>query len=268
MALTIGDFARLGGVSTRMLRHYDGIGLLRPERVDEWSGYRYYAASQLTRLNRLIAFRDLGFGLDEIAELLDADPESTLERLERRRTDLAAEIAADRQRLAAVDARLSLIADESDSAELAFVERALPAVRLFQLADQVENAAEFEDRVGPLFGRLTGTLAARGIGLSVRSYAWYEARGDLMHFAVGYAATSADPGPGVEIAELPAFPRALTAVHHGDVRRIARTWQALAREADARDLQPCGPGREVYHETPMDRLDDWVIEVQLPVARP
>jgi DNA-binding transcriptional MerR regulator len=46
----IGDFARLGRVSVRMLRHYDTIGLLRPEYVDPNSGYRYYRADQLGRL--------------------------------------------------------------------------------------------------------------------------------------------------------------------------------------------------------------------------
>ncbi|MGY2007873.1 MerR family DNA-binding transcriptional regulator [Nocardia gipuzkoensis] len=42
--LSIGDFARHGQVSVRMLRHYDAIGLLRPARVDAASGYRYYEA--------------------------------------------------------------------------------------------------------------------------------------------------------------------------------------------------------------------------------
>jgi hypothetical protein len=45
---TIGDFARHGRVSVRMLRHYDAIGLLRPARVDPASGYRFYAAAQRT----------------------------------------------------------------------------------------------------------------------------------------------------------------------------------------------------------------------------
>ena len=46
---TIGDFARHGRVSARMLRHYDAIGLLRPAHTDPYSGYRYYTAAQLAR---------------------------------------------------------------------------------------------------------------------------------------------------------------------------------------------------------------------------
>ena len=57
--LSIGDFARLGLVSVRMLRHYDGIGLLEPARVDPVTGYRWYDAAQLPRLNRILALKDL-----------------------------------------------------------------------------------------------------------------------------------------------------------------------------------------------------------------
>ncbi len=58
---SIGDFAKHGRVSVRMLRHYDGIGLLRPAHVDPHSGYRSYTGEQLVRLNRVIALKELGF---------------------------------------------------------------------------------------------------------------------------------------------------------------------------------------------------------------
>src|SRR5215468_2303794 len=58
MLLRIGEFARLTKVSVKMLRHYDRIGLLRPVRVDESTGYRYYTAAQLPRLNRILLLRD------------------------------------------------------------------------------------------------------------------------------------------------------------------------------------------------------------------
>jgi DNA-binding transcriptional MerR regulator len=51
--VSIGEFARLGGVSVRALRHYDEIGLLRPASVDPETGYRCYAPAQLGQLNRI-----------------------------------------------------------------------------------------------------------------------------------------------------------------------------------------------------------------------
>jgi hypothetical protein len=56
----IGDFSRLSLVSVKALRYYDELGLLKPARVDEFTGYRYYSASQLTRLNRILAMKDMG----------------------------------------------------------------------------------------------------------------------------------------------------------------------------------------------------------------
>lgn len=46
------------------------MGLLKPAQVDPSTGYRYYGAEQLARLNRILAFKDLGFSLEQIAELL------------------------------------------------------------------------------------------------------------------------------------------------------------------------------------------------------
>jgi MerR HTH family regulatory protein len=63
--ISIGDFARLGRVSVRMLRHYDTIGLLRAEHVDPNTGCRYYRPEQLRRLNRIVALKDLGLRLEQ-----------------------------------------------------------------------------------------------------------------------------------------------------------------------------------------------------------
>src|SRR5438067_265179 len=61
--LRIGDFARLGGVTVRALRHYEAKGLLAPAQVDPATGYRSYKFDQLAALDRVLALRDLGFPL-------------------------------------------------------------------------------------------------------------------------------------------------------------------------------------------------------------
>jgi DNA-binding transcriptional MerR regulator len=68
---SIGEFARHGRVSVRMLRHYDAIGLVRPACVDPASGYRFYHASQLAQLNRVVALKDLGFSLQQVQAIID-----------------------------------------------------------------------------------------------------------------------------------------------------------------------------------------------------
>src|SRR3954469_5149843 len=73
-ALTVGEVARLTGVTIRTLHHYDAVGLVSPSARTA-AGYRADAAPDLGRLQAVLAYRELGFGLDEIAGLLDGDAE-------------------------------------------------------------------------------------------------------------------------------------------------------------------------------------------------
>lgn len=72
---TISEVARMSRVSSRTLRHYDQLGLLEPSHTGH-NGYRYYGQPELLRLQRILLLRELGLGLDTIAEVLDgqADP--------------------------------------------------------------------------------------------------------------------------------------------------------------------------------------------------
>lgn len=76
----IGDFSRLSSVSVRMLRHYEKMGLLIPEQVDQFTGFRYYSAEQLARMNKIQHLRQLGFSLALVKEMLDADSPADMER--------------------------------------------------------------------------------------------------------------------------------------------------------------------------------------------
>lgn len=88
---SINEIARVSGVTSRTLRHYDAIGLLPPAWTDH-SGRRFYEQDDLLRLQRILLLRDLGLGLNAIAEVLAAqDRESQIEVLKRHREWLARE---------------------------------------------------------------------------------------------------------------------------------------------------------------------------------
>ncbi len=69
----IGEFSKIARVSPRQLRHYEAFGLFAPEHIDPMTGYRYYSARQLPRLNRIIVLKELGLTLDQIGHLLEED---------------------------------------------------------------------------------------------------------------------------------------------------------------------------------------------------
>ncbi|HEX8929640.1 MAG TPA: helix-turn-helix domain-containing protein, partial [Actinomycetota bacterium] len=154
----IGDFARHGRVSVRMLRHYDAIGLLRPAHVDPVTGYRSYEAQQLSRLNRIVALKDLGFSLQQVQTILDdkVSVEELRGMLRLRRAQLQSQIASDAARLAQVEARLQIIEREGAMPADEVQVKRVPAVRVAELT---ATAASFEPEsitpvIGPLYDEL------------------------------------------------------------------------------------------------------------------
>jgi len=73
MKLKIGEFSQMMQVTVKTLRHYEQKGLLLPDEVDEWTGYRYYSLEQMQKLNAIRELKDLGFSLDEVKDLFDDD---------------------------------------------------------------------------------------------------------------------------------------------------------------------------------------------------
>ncbi|MEH7331575.1 MerR family transcriptional regulator [Neobacillus drentensis] len=71
MEYTVQKLASLAGVSTRTLRYYDEIGILKPARINS-SGYRIYGQAEVDRLQQILFYRELGVGLDSIKEIVTA----------------------------------------------------------------------------------------------------------------------------------------------------------------------------------------------------
>lgn len=67
----IGEFSQIARVSRRMLYYYEEEGLLAPAHIDQATGYRYYSASQIPRINQILALKKLGLTLKQIQRMLD-----------------------------------------------------------------------------------------------------------------------------------------------------------------------------------------------------
>ena len=74
---SIQDIARLAGTTSRTLRHYDDVGLVKPSRIGG-NGYRYYDADALVRLQRVLLLRELGLGIPAIGEVLAGQRDDTI----------------------------------------------------------------------------------------------------------------------------------------------------------------------------------------------
>jgi DNA-binding transcriptional MerR regulator len=269
---TIGDFARVGRVSVRMLRHYDALGLLRPARVDPATGYRYYEAGQLSRLNRLIALKELGLTLQQVGPIL-AEKVGTDElygMLRLRRAELSAQVAADTVRLARVEARLRLIEKEGVMPTDVVI-KSVPAVRLAELSD---TAASYEaESIGPviqpLYPELIKRVQTAGLTMTGPGIAYYEQVDDGVRVHAGFQ-VNLEPGKtyDFDVVDLPAIEQAATIIHHGDMAGVESTGQQLAKWIEENGYQSSGFAREVYLQYGHGDPSTWVTELQEPVTRP
>ncbi|MCP2322283.1 DNA-binding transcriptional MerR regulator [Hamadaea flava] len=105
--LTIGQAARLAGVTAMALRHYDAIGLLRPAVVDPATGYRRYEQDQVDQARRIRQLRALDLPLDVVRRLLESDLDTVREALRQHRTRVDARITRLRGVLHAIDHALT-----------------------------------------------------------------------------------------------------------------------------------------------------------------
>ena len=269
---TIGDFARHGRVSVRMLRHYDATGLLHPAWVDPASGYRFYEASQLARLNRIIALKDLGFTLEQVRAMLDEQVSTGQLRgmLRLREADLRSQIAADESRLAQVEVRLQIIEMEGAMPADDIQVKQIPAVRVAELTAAAASLepASITPVIQPLYRELGERLGRAGLTPAGPAIAYYEDAPDgdgvVVHATLP---VSADPGSGhgFQITDLPEIAQAATIVHRGSMDNVMATIQTLARWIDANGYRGSGYPRELYLEFPDDQ-DKWVTELQEPIT--
>ncbi|WP_125153405.1 MerR family transcriptional regulator [Clostridium rectalis] len=97
----IGEFSKLNKVSINTLRYYDEIGLLKPIKTDIESGYRYYSAKQLPKLNKIIGLKDLGFSLNEILRIINnnANKEIILNMLDQREKEITSTMKGEQIKL-------------------------------------------------------------------------------------------------------------------------------------------------------------------------
>ena len=108
MPYTVNKLAKLSGVSTRTLRFYDEIGLLRPAYYGE-NNYRYYEEQQLLMLQQILFFRELGFPLTDIQQIISSNDFDKIEALNTHKSILQSTLEKTETLLKTIDKTISHI---------------------------------------------------------------------------------------------------------------------------------------------------------------
>jgi len=269
--LNIGEFARLGQLSPRMLRHYDEIGLLRPEQVDPSNGYRLYSVHQLGQLHRLMALRDLGFTLEQIGTVLDEDPpvEQLRGMLRMRQAQIEQDVADQQTRLRRVEAHLrALEGNPTVNANDIVIKKTQP-VRIIETTSTAQGFGH--ENIGPVFDRelpnVWGHLHQSEVkpGITVAYYDWPADDGSIVvHLGFDIGDQQVSETDTIRVTELPVIDVA-SVILRGPIDGIVPVYEALVRWIEDSGHQLAGRSRELYHEWHQDDPSRNVTELQMPI---
>lgn len=271
----IGEFSQIARVSGRLLRYYDSIGLLRPQRIDPETGYRYYSAGQLERLNRILALKELGLSLDQVARMLD-DKISAAEirgMLALKKAELERSLAEEAARLRHIESRLTQIEQQGSLGDYDVVVKSGVATPVLSTR-----------AVYPTFDEVIAAL--REISHAVRTQVAAAARENMVVIAhcdfddenldleIGVTLNRAVNKPvrlpsGAQLAltELPASDMLATLVRTGPLYQSHLAFGKLGVWMEANDYEIAGPCREIFLDMPFQIQGDPAVEIQFPVTK-
>jgi DNA-binding transcriptional MerR regulator/predicted transcriptional regulator YdeE len=270
--LNIGEFARLGQVSPRMLRYYDENGLLKPSRVDPQTGYRSYEVTQLRRLHRLLALRDLGLTLDQIRPVLEEEPsiEQLRGMLRLRHAQIERDVADEQARLRRVEAHLRALERSIPMSSLDVVIKTTEPIRIAEASAKAPGFGH--ENMNPVFQRLVpevlGHLGNAGVRPGIMIARYEEPADDgrvVMHAGFDIGDQAVPDSDHVRVLELPTITVA-SVVHRGTMESVVSVYEALVSWIEDSGNRLGGRSRELYHEWDDSHPERSVTELQMPIA--
>jgi len=252
-------------------------GLLIPSWTDRFNGYRYYNLTQLPRLNRILALKDLGFSLEQIAELMNEEVsvEQMHGMLRRKQAELEAHLRAEQKRLSMVAARLQQIEQAGGQPGREVLVKRVAALPVASVREVIPSIDGLPLRLNALVDELNDWMAHTGISprgpwLALYPAAEYTERDVPIELAVSIDPTAmrrtVEISSRVRLNTLPAVAEMACLVHAGADGLLGQAYAELYRWMETNRRKPAGPTRELYlRDTSEDGPITQVIEVQLPV---
>lgn len=271
--IKIGDFSKLSQVTVKTLRYYSDLGLLKPEHIDPFTSYRYYTASQLLQLHRILALKDLGVSLDQIRKLLEAGlpPDQMTGILRQRQVELELELESGREKLERLAVHLKQFEQEKNMSTLDVVIKSIPEI----VVASYRGIVPTYPAQGELWEKLEKALLKVGIKptgpcFTIDHDEEYKETDHDLEVCEPVPAGTRLPAP-FEVKTLPAVKEMASVLHQGSFQTLNVSYQKLLNWLEENKYQITSPGREIYISTgegPVNQQDEsYVTEIQFPVRK-
>lgn len=269
--LKIGEFSKLMQVTVKTLRLYEQKGLLMPDEVDVWTGYRYYRFSQMQQLSTIRLLQGMGFSLAEIKEIIDTDSfVPPLEQLEQKISDCE-------QQLHILQGRLQLLLALRDSRKKIitmekFTIQTLPSIIVASHREVIKNWQAIgqmcTDVIAPEMHRLGCRCPMPGYCFTVEHNKEYKPTDIDIEYCEQVEEMGQDSAI-IQFKRLPEVPTALCMAHHGPYDRFYESYTELFRYIEEHGYRVVGQHRTVYVDGVWNQKDPdkWLSIIQVPVAK-
>lgn len=263
----IGEFARLNWITVKTLRHYEKLQLLLPAKVDDFTGYRYYSASQIQTLNRILALRDLGFSLTEISELMKnkLSSEEMVGILKSRKGQIQAAINQELSRVDRVNNLIKLFEQEGNVMYDVSI-KSIDSMKVASLRDKINHYGDQGHLWEEISDHVNKHKANILPGCFVSYYSHEQSEGiDAEVFEIiDQDIPSTDR---IKVRDLPPVEMMACVVHRGSYETLKLAYSAIMKWIEDSNYKIIGPEREVYLEGPWstENPDEYITEIQFPI---
>lgn len=275
----IGEFSRITRVTIDTLRHYDALGLLKPADVDPFTGYRYYSARQLVSLNRILALKEVGFSLEEIARILQEKPTGAelrgMLKAQLARAEQEAQTALQRQER--ILARLNTLDLEDKMPEYEVTLKPVEALTIAAIRETVPTLEQMPQRCSDMFDTIERWARANHLPLGPSMSIYYNegfVRENIDTECSSILSNASDasrvaPVAPIKLRQLEPVPLMASTIATDDFYKkpggLLPAYTALAQWIEDNGYQIAGPPRELFYGS-ADK-GDLTAEVQFPVEK-
>ena len=258
-------------VTVKTLRLYEQKGLLQPDEVDEWTGYRFYSITQMQRLSTIRSLQGMGFSLAEIKEIFDNDLSvPPLEQLEQKIVECERQIHI-------LQGRMQLLLSMRDSRkEINKMEKfsiqTLPSIIVASHREVIKNWQDIGplciNVIGPEMHRLGYRCPMPGYCFTVEHSKEYKPTDIDIEYCEQVEEMGLDSAI-IQFKRLPEVPTALCMTHYGPYERFYESFTELFRYIEEQGYHVVGQHRTVYIDGAWNQKDPekWLSVIQVPVEK-
>ena len=262
--IPIGKFSFMTRLSQKALRLYDRKGLLVPEAKDPFTGYRYYTVAQLEKGMKIKTLTFLGFSLEEISRLLDAESKGDYEHIGACFRKKIEETQLEIWRLQSIEGILQGACKNSEKVlelfEMSVTEPVIKEIPEIRVVSKREKGT-FAVTIGKLIGEICACVSSPEnqrnrikvtgpIIFLCHDEEYKETDADI-EIAIPVSGRISVEDPKIEIRTLPAI-RAVSVIYRGPYQGVEAGYNRVFSFARENDLEPFGPSRELYFNDPAE----------------